>query len=171
MLNHIKTFLLIPFFYLHALAYTQAQATISITNFDIRKTKLADDIYIVEGNDIIPTQRAWGYCDGKKIYIRVARNLFELDKQDRSFSFMGSEILTHRYYKPNDSRRTYNDDSSPAASISSAALDGLLNPTYNGGNEAATSIRRSVVDGLLTTDRFKIRLIPMPVDMETGEVY
>ncbi|MEO6455377.1 MAG: hypothetical protein ABIN97_14955, partial [Ginsengibacter sp.] len=118
----------------------------SYTSFEVKKTTLADDIYLIDGKDTIPTQKAWGYCDGKKSYIKMGGNLFELNKQDNSFSFIGNKGLTHNYSNP---RYNYNDNYSPGVNLGAAGLSQLL----------------------FSTNKFKIHLFPMKLDMETGEVY
>jgi hypothetical protein len=119
----------------------------SYTNFDVRKTKLADDIYLIEGKDTIPTRKAWGYCDGKNVYIKANSNLFELKRQDKSFAFMGSKKLTHSTYYPG--AYLYNSNLSSAENFAVNGLEELV----------------------LSSDKFKLTLVPLHLDMETGEVY
>lgn len=118
----------------------------SYINFDIRKTKLADDIYILDGNDAIASRTAWGYCDGENLFIKLGTNLFPLYRQGNNYSLLGNDKLTHKIgtYTPN-----YNDRASPGANLGADALGKLL----------------------FNRDKFKLELIPLKLDMETGETY
>ncbi len=117
----------------------------SHTIFEVRKTNLADDIYLINNNDTIPIRNAWGYCDGKKIYIKSGNNLFELSRQGRGFSFIGGGKLTHQKQNYNPS---FDDTKPPAVNLGAAAITQLI-----------------------FADKFKLELFPMQLDMETGEVY
>ena len=63
--------------------------TPSITNYEIHKGKLSDELYVTENNQSYPLQDYWGYCDGKNLFIRSEKNLFQLNKIGSTFNVRG----------------------------------------------------------------------------------
>lgn len=118
----------------------------SYINFEIRKTNLIDEIFIMEGENAIPTRNIWGYCDGKDLFLKLGTNLFQLYRQGNSFVLLGNDKLTHQVSSYNP---TYNDMSSPGANLGANLIGNIL----------------------FSKDKFKLELIPLELDMETGKVY
>ncbi len=118
----------------------------SYLNFEIRKTNLADDIYLFDGENTIPSRNAWGYCDGKDSFIKLGGNLFQLYRQGNSYLLMGNDNLSHRTSSYN---HTYSDIQSPGTNLGANALGDLL----------------------FSKNKFKLEYIPLELDMETGEIY
>lgn len=118
----------------------------SYVNFDVVKSKIADDIYLIKGQDTALTRDAWGYCDSKNIYIKAGIRLFVLNKQVKGFSFMGFKKLNHKYYGgfsvPN------NPENYDAADLITVGLALLFPPR----------------------DKFIPNTVPLYLDMESGEV-
>jgi hypothetical protein len=77
--------------------------------FELRKDKLADMLYIDNGaGGMTPTRDAWGYCDGKRIFIKSGENYFPLVLYGHSFYFLGStEIARFSQRNGQTSYRTY----------------------------------------------------------------
>ena len=72
----------------------------SITNFELKKGKLADVLFA----DGKPMRNAWGYCDGDMIFIKTGENYYPLILQEHSFYFLGSTELnrTKGHYDNNN---------------------------------------------------------------------
>jgi hypothetical protein len=114
----------------------------SISNFVVRKDKLADVLYITEkGQEMTPIRDVWGYCDGKNLYIKSGENYFMLVRVQNSFYFLGSQELTKS-----------RDD---------------LNSTSTYGYDPFSNRATQPGVGVYTRNR----LLPMKVDMEKGSVY
>lgn len=66
----------------------------SISNFVVRKSDLADVLYVSEkGQETTPIRNVWGYCDGKNLFIKSGENYFMLTRVQNSFYFLGSKEL------------------------------------------------------------------------------
>ncbi|MEO8711451.1 MAG: hypothetical protein ABI405_04970 [Parafilimonas sp.] len=91
----------------------------SIKNFEIKKGKLSDELYISEGNQTYPLQDFWGYCDGKNLFIHSAKNLFQLYKAGNTFNTLAFKSLKKKTFSVGD-----------AAMIGAANLitEGILMP-------------------------------------------
>jgi hypothetical protein len=77
----------------------------SITEFEIRKGKLADALYTKSENGTWAINRSvWGYCDENKLYIKSGENFYHLHKVENSFYFQGSREI-QRFYMENESAR------------------------------------------------------------------
>jgi hypothetical protein len=120
----------------------------SQTNFDVRKTKLADDIYLINESDTFPTRHAWGYCDGKNVYIKQGINLYKLFRQKNGFAFIGSKEL-----KQTALLHTY------------VPFPDFSNPYLDVGTKLGLSALT------LPHDKYVPLSVPLHLDMETGEVY
>ncbi len=69
----------------------------SYSNYEIRKEKLADDLYITNKDGVSElTRNAFGYCDGKNIWIWLANNFFLLHRRENDFEFYGFNWLLHK---------------------------------------------------------------------------
>ena len=66
----------------------------SITNFLVKKDKLADILYVPVGKtEMAPARDVWGYSDGKNIFIKSGENFYVLVKVQNGFYFLGSKEL------------------------------------------------------------------------------
>jgi hypothetical protein len=66
----------------------------SISQFVVRKDKLADILYVpAENKQLVPARDIWGYSDGKNIFIKSGENYYLLVRVQNSFYFMGSKEL------------------------------------------------------------------------------
>ena len=70
----------------------------------VKKDKLVDVLYIPLANDEMTAARdVWGYCDGKKFFIKSGENFYPLVRVQNTFYFLGSKELT----KEQDDYYTY----------------------------------------------------------------
>ncbi len=76
----------------------------SITRFVVKKDKLADIIYVPQDKgELVPARDVWGYCDGKKFFIKSGENYYPLVRVQNGFYFLGSKELIRDqddYYIP-----------------------------------------------------------------------
>jgi hypothetical protein len=68
----------------------------SQTNFELRKERLTDMIYIKkpDGTDDM-TRNVWGYSDGKNAYIKSGDNFFLLQRNANAFYIFGAKTFKH----------------------------------------------------------------------------
>ncbi len=63
-------------------------------HYRLKKEKLSDNIYVaLPGGEEQIVKNAWGYCDGKYIYIRSANNFYVLQRLGNAFYVFGSNEL------------------------------------------------------------------------------
>jgi hypothetical protein len=117
----------------------------SISDFEIRNSPLADDIFIKEGTEFNRNSKAWGYCDGTNSFIKIDKSLFQLYRQGFTYSVYGNTSLTHSF-----SSGTY---------------------SYNEYASAGTNIAMAAIGILSSHDNFKLKLVPLQINMETGAPY
>ena len=66
----------------------------SIERFVVKKDKLVDILYVPLKNEEMTVARdVWGYCDGKKIFIKSGENYYLLVRVQNGFYFLGSKEL------------------------------------------------------------------------------
>jgi len=113
--------------------------------FQIQDNKLSTNIYVVEGKDTVSLRDIWGYCDGKKIFIKCGLKCYELIRQGNTYAFFGSNKFTHVIYKTMGVQDT---------------------------NRPITDLTVGVVTSLLLDrNKYKIELTPLVLDMESGDIY
>ncbi len=66
-------------------------------DFEVEKDKLIDLIFIKQPDGTqTPIRGAWGYCDGKNMYIKSMDNYFLLQQQGNAFYIYGSKEFKHK---------------------------------------------------------------------------
>ena len=119
---------------------------ISFPDFEFRKGKLGDIIYIKENNTEYPMHNIWGFCDGKDFYINSCDKYSKLIRTGNTFYFQGIKTLTqgggYKYQRPE-----------PAVSS-----------TYDTGNNIAYATD-------LRTSDYEVTLKYYQLDMENGKIY
>jgi hypothetical protein len=69
----------------------------SIPEFEVKKGKLGDVLYVkMENGESVASRSVWGYCDGKKLYIKTGDNYYQLYRIDNSFYFNGSKEISRK---------------------------------------------------------------------------
>jgi|GEM_PF-504522 len=118
----------------------------SQTQYEIKKDKLIDAIYIKQpnGNDYL-ARDIWGYCDGTHLYIKSADNFFLLQRYANAFYVYGAK----RIMVEDDSNMMY-----------------YSNPGSIGGGYWAPS-----PDYTFKGPKRAIKLQPFQLDWETGKLY
>lgn len=116
----------------------------SIINFEIKKGKLSDELFINDGNQSYPIQDFWGYCNGKNLFIYSAKNLFQLIRTGNTFNIRGMKSFK--------TRKTLIKDTT----------------TYLLGNLILTG-RQS--NDYLNYDKFKSNITAFQLNMQNGELY
>lgn len=58
--------------------------------FEVEFGKLTDQLYLVEKNDKRLFMELWGFCDGKKLFIRQGKAFYELVRQGNTFGYLGA---------------------------------------------------------------------------------
>jgi hypothetical protein len=66
-------------------------------DFEVEKDKLIDLIFMKQANgSLVPIRDAWGYCDGKNLYIRSMDNYFLLQRECNAFYIFGAKEFKHK---------------------------------------------------------------------------
>jgi len=66
-------------------------------DFEVEKDKLIDLIFIKQADGKpVPVRDAWGYCDGKNLYIRSMENYFLLQREQNAFYIYGAKEYKHK---------------------------------------------------------------------------
>jgi hypothetical protein len=115
------------------------------TNFEVTKVKPETILYLTDDKGSVPTTSEWGYCDGKNIYIKTDKHLFKLNRLAGSFLFMGDKKMANVAKGPN--KNVFNNI--PGLWIAGEALDVAMS----------------------TPDKLKYELVPLQLDMASGELY
>ncbi|WP_188938183.1 hypothetical protein [Puia dinghuensis] len=129
----------------------------SIQNFEVKQEKKEKILYIKDANgSSYYTHDAWGYCDGKAIYIMRSGSLYPIWKEGKAFYFFG---------------QAYKESTSPAppvyvpgtpATVSGVGAPGVA-PMYTPGTPGM------IAPGTMKTASNKQRIYT--VDMDSGGVY
>ncbi|MEO8771997.1 MAG: hypothetical protein ABI402_18005 [Ferruginibacter sp.] len=121
--------------------------SISFTDFEFRKGKLGDIVYVNEEKTEYPLRNIWGFCDGKDFYIKSCNKYSKLVRTGNTFYFQGIKALTQN--------GEYLYQSLGAGGSSS---------TYYTGNNVAYA-------NDLRTSKYEITLKYYQLDMENGKIY
>ena len=114
----------------------------SQTNFEVRKDKLTDNIYIKQpGGTDLAARDVWGYSDGENAFIKSANNFFTLQRAANAFYIFGAKSI----------KRTESGTSGAAS-------------YYSGGSGFA-------VPYYYTRSRTFVQLEPFQLDWSTGKLY
>jgi hypothetical protein len=70
--------------------------TPSISNYELRKGSVGDILYVKEGDSEYPTRDAWGFCDGKDIFINSGDKYSKLVRRENTFYFFGVKGMTQK---------------------------------------------------------------------------
>jgi hypothetical protein len=66
-------------------------------DFEVEKDKLIDLIFTKQADGTLaPIRDAWGYCDGKNLYIRSMDNYFMLQRECNAFYIYGAKEFKHK---------------------------------------------------------------------------
>ena len=68
----------------------------SVSEFEYRKGKMGDVLYVKEGGNEFPDRTAWGFCDGKNIFINSSDIFSELIRDGNTFYFKGVKSITKK---------------------------------------------------------------------------
>ena len=68
----------------------------SVAEFEYRKGKMGDVLYVKEGGNEFPDRTAWGFCDGKNIFINSSDIFSELIRDGNTFYFNGVKSITKK---------------------------------------------------------------------------
>ncbi len=66
----------------------------SVTEYEYKKGKLGDVLYVKEGKNEFPDRMAWGFCDGKNVFINSSDIFSELIRDGNTFYFKGIKSIT-----------------------------------------------------------------------------
>lgn len=116
-------------------------------DFEFRKGKLGDIIYVKENGAEYPLRNIWGFCDGENFYINSCDKYSRLIRSGNTFYFQGIKSLT-----------PYTSTASDFAGASVAAA----------GNNITGS---PMPDPPFTSAKYEINLKYYQVDMENGKIY
>ena len=61
----------------------------SISSYELREGSVGDVLYVKEGDAEYPTREAWGFCDGKDIFINSGDKYSRLVRRENTFYFFG----------------------------------------------------------------------------------
>lgn len=114
--------------------------------FEVRYGREADKLYVFEGSDRGLFMELWGYCDGKKLFIRKGKSFYELERKGNTFGYLAPNGL------PNSPRRVgYLLSSTPTGTLANVGAAALTNAIF------------STIDGN--------GLKPFFLDLDTGDSY
>ena len=66
-------------------------------DFQVEKDKLIDLIFVKQRDgNLAPIRDAWGYCDGKNLFIKSMENYFLLQREGNAFYIYGSKEFKHK---------------------------------------------------------------------------
>ena len=66
-------------------------------DFEVQNDKLIDLIFIKQADGkSAPVREAWGYCDGKNLFIKSMDNYFLLQRQGNAFYIYGAKEFKHK---------------------------------------------------------------------------
>ena len=68
----------------------------SVTEYQFRKGKFGDMLYVKEGDNEFPDRTAWGFCDGKNFFINSSDIFSELIRDGNTFYFSGVKSITKK---------------------------------------------------------------------------
>ena len=68
----------------------------SIQEYELRSGTLGDILYIKEGGSEYPTRNAWGFCDGKDLFINSGDKYSKLVRRENTFYFFGIKGMTQK---------------------------------------------------------------------------
>ena len=66
----------------------------SLTDYEFKAGKLGDVLYVKKDSSEYPDRTAWGFCDGKNIYINSADKFSQLIQSGNTFYFKGIKSIT-----------------------------------------------------------------------------
>lgn len=68
----------------------------STDDYEFREGKLGDILYVKKDGKEYPERNAWGFCDGKNIYIYSADKFSQLLREGNTFTFRGMKSITRK---------------------------------------------------------------------------
>jgi len=68
----------------------------SMSSYELRKGSVGDILYVKERDSEYPTRDAWGFCDGKDIFINSGDKYSKLVKRENTFYFFGIKGMTQK---------------------------------------------------------------------------
>jgi len=67
--------------------------------FSVNLNNQIDEVYWVNDNSKKVVEKFWGFCDGKRIYIKLGNNFFPLYQDGYTYSLWGNPNITYRYWQ------------------------------------------------------------------------
>ena len=114
----------------------------SLTDFEFRKGKMGDILYVKEDGNEYPARKVWGFCDGENFFINSGDKYSKLVRSGYSFYFEGIKAITRK---------------SSSSNINLPIYDPITGGYFSSNSPQET--------------KFKKEIRYYQVDMETGEVY
>ena len=68
----------------------------SLADYEFRKGKMGDILYIKENSSEYPARNVWGYCDGENFFINSGDKYSRLVRTGYSFYFQGIKAITRK---------------------------------------------------------------------------
>lgn len=68
----------------------------STDSYEFKEGKLSDILYVKKDGKEYPERNAWGFCDGKNIYIYSADKFSQLVREGNTFTFRGMKSITRK---------------------------------------------------------------------------
>ena len=115
-------------------------------NFEVSRDKLTDLIFIRQPDGkLIPEREAWGYSDGKNMFIRSHENYFRLQRRGYAFYVYGSKQFKHKQ-------------------VFTVPGFGILSNAVAGGPERFTNPVES------NSESYNLRMKPFELDWDDGQL-
>jgi hypothetical protein len=115
-------------------------------NFELSKDKLTALIFIRQPDGkLFPVKDAWGYCDGRNLFIRSLSNYFLLQRRENSFYIYGSKEFGHK-------------------TVFSLPNTGAITEAVSGSSGV------NYVPGEASSEGFNLKLRPFELDWDDGRL-
>lgn len=113
-------------------------------DFTVEFGSLTDELYITENGKQTILEKFWGFCDGKKNYIKLGYNFSQLFKESNTYELWGSKSINQKFvqYKPT-----------------------------GGGSPARTGLEGALGSALFNRKKTSVKNKPLQLNMEKGDVY
>ena len=114
--------------------------------FELSNDKLAALILIKDPDGkLTPASNAWGYCDGKNLFVRSLSYYFRLQRRENSFYIYGAKRYAH-------------------TTVFSIPGTGIITESISGSSGT------SYVPGEATSEGFNMKLRPFELDWDDGQL-
>jgi len=134
--------------------------------YTLKKSKLNDMIYVRQPDGTEVAERnVWGYCDGKKIFLRSVDNFFQLQRQGNAFYIYGAKVLKNKHAKRYSATNKFDPSNPPYPEMpEDKAVQGA-------GADADVLAGANLNPSQGPTRKLRLIFKPYQLDWDDGEIY